>query len=38
MRFQELLELPIGQQTSLGEAVHAALDFDIDMAIVDQGV
>jgi len=38
MRFQELLELQIGQETSLGEAVHAALDLNINVAIVDQSM
>jgi len=38
MRFQELLELSIGQQTNLGGAIHAALDFDVNMAVVDQGM
>jgi len=38
MGLQELLELLIGQKTGLGKAVHATLDFDIYMAIVDQGM
>ncbi len=35
---KELLELLVGQELGLGEAIHAALNFNIDVPIVDQGV
>jgi len=35
---KELLELLVGQEPGLGEAIHAALNFNIDVPIVDQGV
>ncbi len=35
MECHELLKMKVGQETSLQEAIHAMLDLDIDMAIVD---
>jgi len=36
--FEELLELPVGQEASLGEAIHLVLDLNIDIPFVNQGV
>jgi len=35
---QELLKLQVGQESGLWEAIHAMLNLNIDMAMVDQAV
>jgi len=38
MGCQELLKLHVGEESGLREAIHAALNLNIDMAMVDQTV